>query len=60
MDSIRENIDVGGVGWITIGNVTIREAINGRVWLERDSGEGMECKEDALLAVLEQFYVENF
>lgn len=45
---------------IRIGEYTIYRMSNGKLWIEHDSGEGMQCDGNALDELIANWYKENF
>ena len=41
---------------VQIGNNTIRVFTNGKIWIEKPDGEGMECDNEDLAKVIDEFY----
>ena len=45
---------------IVIGDFIIRKLKDGSLWLEFETGEGMQVQEDKFEDAIRQFFAENF
>lgn len=55
------DIDSSGAACVWIGEFGIRPSPReGMIWIEHESGEGMEVREDLLVNWLRYFYDEHF
>lgn len=58
------NTDMGRrfmwAGSFTIGCFTLERLSTDKIWIWKDTGDGMECDEAVLLAAIEKLYDEQF
>lgn len=45
---------------IKVGKFILSEYYNGEIWIEHESGEGMEISPDELLNLIDKYWVANF
>lgn len=45
---------------ITVGPFEISEQDDGSFWINKEGGEGMQVKQDSMLALIEQFWIDYY